>query len=130
MSGPRRCEGREARSGEASWSEPFQSTPGHHRSEGWQEVLAALSPIEVQLDAALAAGDVESAVRLAFGGAQEAVSLLTDTCAAPGAARWHKVYVELTPLSLDAFEDGTLAENGAYVNLEYQGWAVPDGSQG
>jgi hypothetical protein len=71
------------------------------------------------LDAALLAGDVESAVRLAFGGAQEAAALVAGSAGGPGSARLHRVYVELTPLPLDAFEDGTLGENGAYVDLEY-----------
>lgn len=90
--------------------------------EGWQEALARLGPLEARLDAALASGDVESALRLAFEGAQEAVAMVANAGAGPDVARWHRVYVEMTPLPLDAFEDGTLAENGTYVNLEYQGW--------
>jgi hypothetical protein len=90
----------------------------------WQTALEALRPLEARLEAALSAGDVESAMRMAFRGAQEAVALVADAGPEVHAPRLHRVYVELTPLPLDAFEDGTLSENGAYVRLEYQGWAV------
>jgi hypothetical protein len=85
----------------------------------WQAAIEVLRPLDARLDAALFAGDVESAVRLAFSGAQEAAALVAGSAAEPGTATLHKVYVELTPLPLDAFEDGTLGENGAYVDLEY-----------
>jgi hypothetical protein len=90
----------------------------------WQAALEALRPLEARLEAALSAGDVESAMRMAFRGAQEAVALVADAGPEVNAPRLHRVYVELTPLPLDAFEDGTLSENGAYVRLEYQGWTI------
>jgi hypothetical protein len=94
-----------------------------HTDTAWQTVLIALQPLEAQLDAALANGDVAAAVRLAFGAAEEAVRQVGDD----RSGMLHQVYVELTPRPLAAFEDGTLGDNGAYVNLKYQGWCVaPD----
>ncbi len=88
----------------------------------WQVALDALRPLEARLDAALAVGDVESALRMAFEGAQKAVALVAEASPEANTARWHRVYIELTPLPLEALGDGTLADNGTYVNLEYQGW--------
>jgi hypothetical protein len=89
-------------------------------AESWQAAIESLRPLDARLDAALFTGDVESAVRLAFSGAQEAAALVAERSAETEAARLQRVYVELTPLPLDAFEDGTLGENGTYVNFTYQ----------
>ncbi len=89
-------------------------------TETWQAALDALRPLEARLDAALSAGDTASAIRIAFEGAAAAVGLVGETGPDEGTARLHRVYVELTPLPLDAYEDGTLGENGAYVHLAYQ----------
>lgn len=89
-------------------------------AESWQAAIEALRPLDARLDAALFTGDVESAVRLAFSGAQDAAARVAASRAETDPARLHKVYVELTPLPLDAFEDGTLGENGTYVNFAYQ----------
>jgi hypothetical protein len=90
---------------------------------GWQVALDTLRSLEARLDVALAAGDVGSAMQMAYDGAREAVALVAEAGPETVAGRWHKIYVELTPLPLDALEDGTLAENGTHVSLEYQGWA-------
>jgi hypothetical protein len=91
-------------------------------TEGWQNALAVLGPLEARIDAALATGDVDSAMRLAFRGAREAIALVADERRGSETVGLHSVYVELTPMPLDAFADGTLAENGAYVRLTYQRW--------
>ncbi len=94
----------------------------------WQSALDMLSPLEAQIDAALAVGNVESAMAIAFGGASRAVALVAGPSSAEetahGTAKVHGVVVELTPLPLDTYEDGTLSENGAYVSLTYQSWAM------
>ncbi len=95
------------------------------QSEGWQQALAVLEPLDAQLDAALAAGDVKAALRLTFQGASEAVRWVAD--AADSGARLHRVWVELTPLPLASNADGTLSEDRAYVSLAYQCWDVAEG---
>lgn len=93
-------------------------------TERWQDALQALGPLEAQIDAALAAGDVTSAVGLAYGGATRVASLVGEPAAGEDRATVHGVLVELAPLPLDTFADGTLAENGAYVTLTYQSWNI------
>lgn len=94
--------------------------------ENWQTALDMLSPFEAQIDAALAAGNVESAMGMAFAAASQAVGLVSGPASA-ATARVHGVMVELAPLPLDTFDDGTLAENGAYVSLTYQSWDISPG---
>ena len=36
------------------------------------------------------------------------------------------MYVELTPLALASYDDGTLAEHKAYVSLAYQRWQMAE----
>ena len=86
----------------------------------WQRALEMLQPLRAQIDAALAAGDVDAAVNLAYNGATEVAYLVSDAPVAPGGSRVHSVYVELAPQALDVYDDGTLRENGTYVNLAYQ----------
>lgn len=90
-------------------------------TEGWQKALELLEPLDAQIDIALSQGDVDSAMRLAFGGAVQAASSVREPSALPSV---HKVYVELTPLPFVVFEDGTLADGGVYVNLIYQCWDI------
>ena len=71
------------------------------RTGDWQKALAVLQPLEAQIDAALAAGDVDAAMNLAFDGAAEAASLVSEEAGVPGGSRVHSVYVELTPQALD-----------------------------
>jgi hypothetical protein len=93
-------------------------------TDRWQDALQALGPLEVQIDAALAAGDVASAVGLAYGGASQAAALVAEPAMCEDSATVHGVLVELAPLPLDTFDDGTLAENGAYVTLTYRSWNI------
>ncbi len=95
------------------------------QEEGWQQALAVLEPLDAQLDAVLAAGDVNAALRLAFEGASEAVRWVAEP--PEGAAGLHGVWIELTPLPLMSNEDGTLSENRTYVTLAYQRWDVAKG---
>jgi hypothetical protein len=85
----------------------------------WQKALEMLQPLKAQIDNALAIGDVDAAMHLAFNGAAEAASLVSEA-PVPGGARVHGVYVELAPKSLTVYDDGTLGEDGTYVNLAYQ----------
>lgn len=92
---------------------------------GWEQALKRLEPLDAQLDAALAEGDAQAALRLAFDGASDAVSLLADPSAGPGV---HRVYVEFTPLPLVVHADGTMGEQRTCVNLMYQRWDVVGGA--
>ena len=84
--------------------------------------MALLGPLNAQLDEVLATGDEQSALRLAFERASQAVSLVSEQGC--GEAALHKVYVELAPLALATYDDGTLAEHVPYVTLAYQHWRV------
>lgn len=97
-------------------------------TQGWEKALELLEPLNAQLDAALAAGDEQHALRLAFQGAAEAAQLVaeSDGESYAGQANLHEVYVELTAAPLATYEDGTLGEDRTYVKLAYQRWQVAE----
>ena len=90
-------------------------------------ILEALTPLRDELDAALARGDEESALRLAYG----ALSAIADLLAhARGdllqawQVRIHALLVELKALPLQTDTDGTVREQGTAVNVMYRNWAI------
>jgi hypothetical protein len=86
----------------------------------WQKVLERLQPLKAEIDAALAVGDIDAAMQLAFQRAADAVSLMSMAPVMPGEARVHSVYVELAPQRLAVLEDGTLEEKGMFVHLAHR----------
>ena len=87
----------------------------------------ALTPLQVELNAALARCDQECALRIAYG----ALSRVADALAAmrgdtilPGQVRVHAVLVQLLPLPPESQFDGTLTETGTQVEINYRNWAV------
>ena len=90
-------------------------------------ILHALHPLSGELDAALARADRPAALRLAY----TALSQVADALAAyrgdhllPGQTRIHALLVELEPLPLELYADGTLAERGTAVSVNYRNWVV------
>jgi hypothetical protein len=99
---------------------PNRSTPGGL-------ILHALNPLRGELDAALARNDRQRAVKLAY----QALAQVADALAAyrgdalgPGQIRVHALLVDLKPLPLEPMPDGTLAENGTEVTVNYRNWSV------
>jgi len=89
--------------------------------------LNALGPLRGELDAALARGDQETALQIAYG----ALSQVADALAAyrgdliqAWQVRIHALLVELESLPLKPQPDGTLAEQGTEVRVSYRNWAV------
>ncbi len=98
------------------------------KGAGWQAALEILRPLEVTLCAAEARGNHREALQAAYNGASQAVEALTaKTRTGSGQTTVHGVWVELTALPLAARDDGTLADNGTYVSLEYQQYEVTNG---
>jgi hypothetical protein len=90
-------------------------------------IVLTLSPFRDALDTALACGDRCGALRLAY----TALSRVADGLAAyrgdrllPGQARVHALLVELESLPLEPLADGTLAERGTAVTVNYRNWTV------
>jgi hypothetical protein len=90
-------------------------------------IMLTLSPFRDELDTALACGDRSGALRLAY----TALSRVADGLAAyrgdrllPGQARVHALLVELESLPLEPLADGTLAERGTAVTVNYRNWTV------
>ena len=90
-------------------------------------ILRTLSPFHDELDIALARGDRNGALRLAY----TALSCVADELAAyrgdklrPDQVRVHALLVELESLPLEPLPDGTLAERGTAVAVNYRNWAV------
>jgi hypothetical protein len=90
-------------------------------------ILNALAPLRNELDMALARGDREAALQMAYG----ALSAVADALAAhrgdrvqPGQVLVHALFVELAPLPLELRSDGTLVEPGTSVQVSYRNWAV------
>ena len=90
-------------------------------------ILRTLSPFRDELDSALARGDRGGALRLAY----TALSRIADELAAyrgdklpPDQVRVHALLVELESLPLEPLPDGTLAERGTAVTVNYRNWAV------
>lgn len=90
-------------------------------------ILRTLSPFRDELDFALARGDHSGALRLAYA----ALSRVADDLAAcrgdklsPDQVRVHALLVELESLPLEPLSDGTLAERGTVVAVNYRNWAV------
>ncbi len=99
---------------------PCRTTPGGL-------ILHALIPLQDELDAALARNDRSGAAQLAYG----ALTAVADALAAgrgdqirPGQVRVHALLVELEPLPLESQLDGTLAERGTAVTVNYRNWVV------
>lgn len=90
-------------------------------------ILAALWPLQADLDTALAHDDGPAALGLAY----RALVPLADALAAytgcplqPGQARVQALLVELEPLPFLVHADGTLAEQGAAVTIYYRHWRL------
>ena len=90
-------------------------------------ILNALAPLRDELDTALARGDEETALRLAYG----ALGQIADTLAAARGdllqawqVRIHALLVELESLPLKPQTDGTLMEQGTAVRVSYRNWAI------
>ena len=90
-------------------------------------IRSALAPLQVELNAALARCDQERALSIAYG----ALSRVADALAAmrgdtilPGQVRVHALLVQLLPLPPESQFDGTLAETGTQVEINYRNWAV------
>jgi hypothetical protein len=96
-------------------------------TKSWQAALAELGAIDACIDAAIAQGDVRYATQVAFDGVLAALSQITlGPCACEdGLLGVHGLYVEMTPMPLTASQDGTVTENGTYVNLAYRRWDLP-----
>ncbi len=99
---------------------PSRATPGGL-------ILNALGPLRGDLDRALARGDREAALRLAYA----ALSRVADGLAAqrgdklaPDQVRIHALLVELEPLPYMMALDGSLAEQGTTVRVSYRNWTV------
>lgn len=99
---------------------PSRNTPGGL-------ILRALSPLRSELDQLLARDERQAALRLAYNALAEVADALAayrgDTLH-PGQARVHALLVELEPLPLEPQPDGTLAERGTAVSVNYRNWAV------
>jgi hypothetical protein len=90
-------------------------------------IMHTLGPFRDALDAALARDDRSGALRLAY----TALSRVADDLAAcrgdrlrPNQVRVHALLVELEYLPLEPLPDGTLAERGTAVTVNYRNWAV------
>lgn len=101
-------------------------TPPNPSSPGGM-ILTALHPLTGHLDAALARGDHEAALRMAYA----ALSKVVDGLARARGDRWqgaqarvHALFVELEPLPYEVLMDGTLRERGTAVRVSYRNWAV------
>jgi len=102
-------------------------TPPPSKASPGGLILNALGPLRGELDAALARGDQETALRLAYA----ALSEVADALAAHRGdliqawqVRIHALLVELESLPLAPQSDGTLAEQGTEVRIAYRNWAV------
>ena len=87
----------------------------------------ALAPLQVELNAALARCDQQRALCIAY----LALSRVADALAAmrgdtilPGQVRVHALLVQLMPLPPESQFDGTLAEIGTQVEINYRNWAL------
>jgi len=102
-------------------------TPPSHQASPDGLILNALCPLRNELDAALARGDQETALQIAYG----ALSQVADALAAyrgdliqSWQVRIHALLVELEALPLQSQPDGTLAEQGTAVQISYRNWVV------
>jgi hypothetical protein len=96
-------------------------------------ILAAMRPLQADLDAALARDDRPAALKLAY----RALVPVADTLVActgcplrPGQARVHALLVELEPLPFLVAADGTLADQGTTVTVHYRNWQVTAAAAG
>lgn len=99
---------------------PNRNTPGGL-------ILRALHPLHAELDTLLARNDRPTALRLAY----NALIQIADALAAyrgdklePGQVLVHALLVELEALPLEPQPDGTLAERGTMVSVNYRNWAI------
>lgn len=90
-------------------------------------ILNALHPLRDELDMALASGDQNRALSIAYA----ALSRAADTLAAMrgdripfGQVLIHALLVQLTTLPLETHFDGTLHESGTLVEVNYRNWTV------
>jgi len=102
-------------------------TPPPSKASPGGLILNALGPLRGELDAALACGDQETALRLAYAALSEVADALAthrgDLIQA-WQVRIHALLVELESLPLAPQSDGTLAEQGTEVRVAYRNWAV------
>jgi hypothetical protein len=91
-------------------------------------ILHTLAPLRDELDAALARGDREAALRIAY----RALARTADGLATvrgdrlqPSQVRIHALWVELEPLPFASEADGTVSDQGASIRVSYRNWAVP-----
>ncbi len=102
-------------------------TPPPSRASAGGLILHALAPLRGPLDAALARGDRETALQMAY----QALAQVADALAkrrGDQAQPWqtliHALLVELTPLPYEPRPDGTLVEQGTAVQVSYRNWTV------
>jgi hypothetical protein len=87
----------------------------------------ALAPLQVELNAALARCDQERALRIAYGAlgrVADALAAMRGDTILPDQVRVHALLVQLMPLPPESQFDGTIAETGTQVEINYRNWAV------
>ena len=87
----------------------------------------ALAPLQVELNAALARCDQERALRIAYsalGRVADALAAMRGDTILPEQVRVHALLVKLMPLPPESQFDGTIAETGTQVEINYRNWAV------
>ncbi|MCX7670679.1 MAG: hypothetical protein N2439_11480 [Anaerolineae bacterium] len=100
---------------------PSQASPGGL-------ILRVLHPLRGELAAALARGDQNGALRIAYTALSQvadALARLHGGALRPDQARIHLLLVQLTWLPLEVHADGTLSEAGTLVEVHYRDWVVP-----
>ena len=102
-------------------------TPPPSKASPGGLILHTLNPFRGELDASLARGDQEAALRTVYA----ALGRVADGLAAyrgdklrPGQVRIHALMVELEPLPYTLSADGSLTEQGTTVRVSYRNWAV------
>lgn len=103
----------------------FVPSPGTAGSDGL--ILSALTPLRTDLCAALARGQRDTALWIAYW----ALARVADALAAQGGVivlpwqvRIHALLVTLESLPLEPKLDGTLVERGTAVQVSYRNWVV------
>jgi hypothetical protein len=90
-------------------------------------IRCALAPLQVELNAALAHCDQERALRIAYGAlgrVADALAAMRGDTILPDQVRVHALLVQLMPLPPESQFDGTIAETGTQVEINYRNWAV------
>ena len=90
-------------------------------------ILHALTPLQAELDAALADNDRDGALRLAYGALSRVVDVFAGShsgSTSSDQARIHALVVELEPLPLWPRADGALEDQGIAVQVRYRRWTV------